>query len=320
MSKVFITRQIPEIGINLLKDKGFEVEIGPEGKISREELLEKVKGVDAILSVLTEKIDKEIMDAAGDQLKIVANYAVGYNNIDVSEAKKRGIIVTNTPGALTDTVADHTVALILAIARRIVEADKYTRAGKYKAWGPKLFLGGDLVGRTLGVVGLGRIGSSVAERMDKGFKMKVVYYDIDRNQELEEKYGWKYCELDDLFKEVDYITLHTALTEETRHLISRERLESMKATAYLVNTSRGPVVDEEALVEILRENKIAGAALDVFEDEPELKPGLAELDNVILTPHIASGTKGTRNKMAEMAAQNVIAVLEDKAPENLVEG
>ncbi len=320
MSKVFITRQIPEIGINLLKDKGFEVEIGPEGKISREELLEKVKGVDAILSVLTEKIDKEIMDAAGDQLKIVANYAVGYNNIDVSEAKKRGIMVTNTPGVLTDTVADHTVALILAIARRIVEADKYTRAGKYKAWGPKLFLGGDLVGRTLGVVGLGRIGSSVAERMDKGFKMKVVYYDIDRNQELEEKYGWKYCELDDLFKEVDYITLHTALTEETRHLISRERLESMKATAYLVNTSRGPVVDEEALVEILRENKIAGAALDVFEDEPELKPGLAELDNVILTPHIASGTKGTRNKMAEMAAQNVIAVLEDKAPENLVEG
>lgn len=320
MSKVFITRQIPEIGINLLKDKGFEVEIGPEGKIAREELLEKVKGVDAILSVLTEKIDKEIMDAAGDQLKIVANYAVGYNNIDVAEAKKRGIIVTNTPGALTDTVADHTVALILAIARRIVEADKYTRAGKYKAWGPKLFLGGDLVGRTLGVVGLGRIGSSVAERMDKGFKMKVVYYDIDRNQELEEKYGWKYCELDDLFKEVDYITLHTALTEETRHLISRERLESMKATAYLVNTSRGPVVDEEALVEILRENKIAGAALDVFEDEPELKPGLAELDNVILTPHIASGTKGTRNKMAEMAAQNVIAVLEDKAPENLVEG
>lgn len=318
MSKVFVTRQIPEIGIEMLKEKGHEVEIGPEGSISREELLEKVKGVDAILSVLTEKIDGEVMDSAGEQLKIVANYAVGYNNIDIEEAKKRNITVTNTPGVLTDTVADHGAALILAIARRIVESDKYTRAGKYKAWGPKLLLGGDIKDKTLGVVGLGRIGFAVAERMHKGFGMKVIYYDVKKNDEIAGKLNAEYKELDDLMKESDYITLHTALTEETTHLINAERLSMMKPSAYLINTSRGPVVDEAALVETLKEKKIAGAALDVFEKEPELMPGLNELDNVILTPHTASGTEGTRNKMSEMAASNVIAVLSGEEPVNPV--
>ncbi len=318
MSKIFVTRQIPEIGINLLKKAGHDVEIGPEGKISREELLEKVKGAEAILSVLTEKIDQELIEAAGDQLKIIANYAVGYNNIDLQAAKEKDILVTNTPGVLTNSVSVHGVALILAIARRIVEADKYTRAGNYKAWGPKLLLGGDVVGKTLGVIGLGRIGSAVAEHMAKGFDMKVIYYDIQQNQEMEEKYGFEYMELDEVIKQADYLTIHTALNDKTRHLINQERLESMKPTAYLINTSRGPVVDEAALVEVLKEKKIAGAALDVFEDEPELKPGLAELENVILTPHIASATEGTRNKMAEMAAQNVIAALAGETPENLV--
>ncbi len=318
MSKVFVTRQIPEVGIEMLKEKGHEVEIGPEGSISREELLEKVKGADAILSVLTEKIDGEVMDSAGEQLKIVANYAVGYNNIDVEEAKKRNITVTNTPGVLTDTVADHGAALILAIARRIVESDKYTRAGKYKAWGPKLLLGGDIKDKTLGVVGLGRIGFAVAERMYKGFGMKVVYHDVKKNDEIAGKLNAEYKELDDLMKEADYITLHTALTEETTHLINAEKLALMKPTAYLINTSRGPVVDEAALVETLKEKKIAGAALDVFEKEPELMPGLNELDNVILTPHTASGTEGTRNKMSEMAASNVIAVLAGEDPVNPV--
>jgi len=319
MPKIFITRQIPEKGINLLKEKGWDVSVGPEGKISREELLEGVKGVDAILSVLTEKIDGEVMKAAGPQLKIIANYAVGYDNIDVVEAKKRGILVTNTPGVLTDAVADHTVALILAIARRLVEADKYTRAGKYQAWGPRLFLGGDIKGKTLGVVGLGRIGSAVAQRMQKGFEMKIIYYDVRRNEKLEEENGFEYRELDELLKEADFVSLHTALTEQTHHLISAERLKLMKPTTYLINTSRGPVVDEKALVEVLKNKEIAGAALDVFEKEPELTPGLADLDNVILTPHIASATRETRNKMAEMAANNIIAALEGQTPPNLVE-
>lgn len=319
MPKIFITRQIPEVGINLLKEKDWDVSVGPEGIISREELLEGVKGVDAILSVLTEKIDGEVMDAAGSQLKIIANYAVGYNNIDVAEAKKREIMATNTPGVLTDTVADHAVGLILAIAQRIVEADKYTRAGEYKVWGPKLLMGGDIKGKTLGIVGLGRIGFAVAERLMKGFDMKIIYYDVKRNEELEEKYNLEYREIEDLLKEADFVSLHTALTDETKHLINAERLGMMKKEAYLINTSRGPIVDEKALVEVLKNKGIAGAALDVFENEPELSPGLAELDNVIITPHIASATVGTRNKMSEMAANNIIAALEGQTPANLVE-
>jgi len=319
MPKVFVTRQIPEKGIKLLKDKGHQVEIGPEGKIEKEELLEKVKGVDAILSVLTEKIDGEVMDAAGKQLKIVANYAVGYNNIEVEEAKKRNVLVTNTPGVLTDAVSDHAVGLLFAIAQKIVQADKYTKAGKYKAWGPELFLGGDISGKTLGIVGFGRIGFAVAERMSKGFNMKIVYHDIKRNEELEQKIGAEYRELDDLLKEADFVSLHTALTKETTHLINKEKLEMMKPSAYLINTSRGPVVDEKALIEVLKEKKIAGAALDVFEKEPELMPGLVELDNIVLTPHIASATKETRDKMSEMAANNIIAALGGQTPPNLVE-
>lgn len=318
MSKIFITRQIPDIGINLLKEKGWEVDVGPEGKISREELLEKVKGADAVLSVLTEKIDQEVIEAAGQQLKIIANYAVGYNNIQVEEAKKRNILVTNTPGVLTEAVAEHTIALLLAIAERIVEADRYTRAGKYKAWGPQLLLGTNVKEKTLGIIGLGRIGSEVARKMQDGFDLKIIYYDIHRNEELEEKYGLAYKELDDLLKEADFVSLHTALTKETKHLINEARLKTMKPTAYLINTSRGPIINEQALLEVLKNKQIAGAALDVYENEPELTPGLTDLENVILTPHIASATKETRDKMAEMAANNIIAALEGKEPANLV--
>lgn len=318
MPKIFITRQIPEIGIKLLKDKGWDISVGPEGKISSEELLKGVKGVEAILSVLTEQINREVMEAAGKQLKIIANYAVGYNNIDVKEAKKRNILVTNTPGVLTDAVADHAVGLLFATARRIVEADKYTRAGKFKAWGPELFLGGDIVGKVLGIVGLGRIGSAVAQRMTQGFNVKVIYYDVRRNEKLEKEQGWQYEELDSLLKKADFVSLHTALTPETKHLINAERLKMMKPSAYLINTSRGPVIDEKALIKVLKNKGIAGAALDVFENEPELMPGLADLENVVLTPHIASATKETRNKMAEMAANNIIAALEGQTPPNLV--
>ena len=319
MSKIFVTREIPEIGINLLKEKGHDVSVGPKGKISKEELLKGVKGVEAILSVLTEEIDGEVMDVAGEQLKIIANYAVGYNNIDVADAKQRNIIATNTPGVLTDTVADHAVAMLFAIARKIVKADKYMRAGKYKVWGPKLLLGGEVTNKTLGIVGLGRIGSAVALRMNKGFNMKIIYYDMNRNEEAEKEHNFEYRELDDLLKEADYISLHTALTEETKHLINKERLNLLKPNARLINTSRGPIINETALIEILKEKKIAGAALDVFEKEPELMPGLADLNNVVLTPHIASATKGTRNKMSEMAANNIIAVLDGKDPLNPVE-
>lgn len=318
MPKVFITRQIPDKGISLLKDKGWDVSVGPEDKISREDLLEGVKGVDAILSVLTEKIDKDVIEVAGKQLKIIANYAVGYNNIDVDEAKKREIVVTNTPGVLTESVAEHTIAFLFAIAERIVEADKFIRAGKYKAWGPKMLLGADIQGKTLGIIGLGRIGSAVAQRMQDGFDVKIIYYDLRRNEELEEKFGMEYRELDNLLKEADFVSLHTALTDETRHLINAEKLALMKSSAYLINTARGPIIDEAALVEVLKEKKIAGAALDVFEKEPELMPGLTELENVVLTPHIASATLGTRDKMAEMAANNIIAVLEGNEPLNLV--
>ena len=319
MSKIFVTREIPEIGINLLKEKGHDVSVGPEGKISKEELLEGVKGTEAILSVLTEEINGEVMEAAGEQLKIIANYAVGYNNIDVPEAKKRNIIATNTPGVLTDTVADHAVAMLFAIARRIVKADKYMRAGKYKVWGPKLLLGKEITNKTLGIVGLGRIGSTVALKMNKGFNMKIIYYDMKRNEEMEKEHNFEYRELDDLLKEANFVSLHTALTEETKHLINKERLALLKPSAILINTSRGPIIDEMALIDALKEKKITGAALDVFEKEPELMPGLADLDNVILTPHIASGTKGTRDKMSEMAANNIIAVLDGKEPLNPVE-
>ncbi len=318
MPKIFITRQIPDKGISLLKDKGWDVSVGPEDKILREDLLESVKGVDAILSVLTEKIDKEVIEAAGKQLKIIANYAVGYNNIDVAEAQKREIIVTNTPGVLTESVAEHTIAFLFSIAERIVEADKFIRDGKYKAWGPKLLLGADIKGKTLGIIGLGRIGSAVAQRMQDGFNVKIIYFDVQRNEELEKKYNIEYREIDDLLKEADFVSLHTVLTEKTRHLINAEKLALMKQTAYLINTSRGPIIDEAALVEVLKEKKIAGAALDVFEKEPELTPGLTELENVVLTPHIASATLGTRDKMAEMAANNIIAILEGDEPLNPV--
>ncbi len=318
MFKVFITRQIPEIGIKILKEKGYDVEVGPEEPPSREELLEKIKGADAILSILTEKINAEAMDAAGPQLKVVANYAVGFDNIDAIEAKKRGIFVTNTPGVLTEAVAEHTIALLFAVAERIVEADEFVRQGKFKSWGPKLLLGIDIKGKTLGIVGFGRIGCEVAKRMHDGFDLKVIYYDIKRNEELEKQYHMEYRAFDDLLKESDFVSLHVPLLESTRHLINADKLNLMKPSAVLLNTSRGPVIDEAALAEALKNNKIFGAGLDVFEFEPKVHPDLIGLQNAVLTPHIASATLEVRNKMAEMAAQNIIEVLEGRPPINPV--
>src|SRR3989344_1955198 len=244
MPKVFITRHIPEEGTELLRKAGHEVIVAPQDAvISREALLHGIKGVDALLPLLTDKIDSESMDTAGKQLKIIANYAVGFDNIDVKAAQERGIVVTNTPEVLTETVAEHTFALLLAIAHRIPEGDRFTRAGNYIGWEPMLLLGRDLGGKTLGVVGLGRIGSLVVKHAVKGFDMRAIYYDVKPNPDFEKEYDATFLPLEEVLKQADFISIHVPLLPSTRHLINAERLKMMKKSAYLVNTSRGPVVD-----------------------------------------------------------------------------
>lgn len=320
MPKVFVTREIPAAGINLLKQEGYEVIVSPgDHPIPRADLLKGVKGADALLAILTDKIDEEVLSAAGQGLKIVANYAVGFDNIDVEAAKKHNIVITNTPDVLTDTVAEHTFALMLAISHRIGESERFMREGNYHGWGPMLLLGNDVAGKTLGIVGLGRIGSRVAHFAVKGFGMKVVYYDVKRNEAFEKEYGAVFYEtVDALLPHADYITIHVPLLQSTRHLMNKDRLERMKKTAYLINTSRGPVVDEAALASALRAKSIKGAALDVFEEEPNVHPKLLQLENVIVTPHIASATEETRGKMSEMAARNIIAAIQGKTPPNRI--
>ncbi len=315
MPKVFVTRVIPEAGIKLLKEKGFEVEVSDvDGVLPREQLLAKVKGADAILSLLTDKMDAELMDAAGPQLKVIANYAVGYDNINLADAAARKIIITNTPEVLTESVAELAIALIFAISRRVVEADQFMRDGKYHGWGPMMFLGNDLVGKTLGLVGLGRIGAAVARRLHDGFEMKIMYYDAKRNEELEKKYNLQFVDLDTLLKESDFVSIHVPMKPETKHLINAERLKMMKKAAYLINTARGPIVDEKALVEALKTGEIKGAGLDVYEAEPKMADGLAQMSNTVLLPHIASATEETRSAMSELAAKNIIAVLSGEPP------
>jgi len=304
----------------MLKDNRYDVAIAPQdGAISRSELLKSVKGVDALLPLLTDKIDGEVLDAAGKQLKIVANYAVGFDNIDLAAAKERGVMVSNTPEVLSETVAEHTFALMLAIAHRIVESDKFMRAGKYKGWGPMLLLGRDLAHKTVGVVGLGRIGSLVVKHAVRGFDAQVIYYDVKPNPSFEAEYSARFVQLPELLRNADFVSIHVPLLPTTRHLISEKELSMMKKTAYLINTSRGPIVDEAALVKALKNNVISGAAIDVFENEPKMADGLAELDNIIITPHIASATIETRAKMAQLAAENIIAALEGKTPPTLIQ-
>lgn len=319
MYKVFITRFIPEAGIKLLKQKGFQVKISPHDRVlTHAEIIKMGKGCDALLSLLTDTIDGRVMDGIGKQLKIIANYAVGYNNIDVGAARQRNVMVTNTPGVLTEAVAEHTIALIFAIAERIVESDEFVRRGKFRGWEPMLFLGTSIIGKTLGILGLGRIGMEVARRMHDGFEVKIIYYDIKRDRKVEREWGLKYVNFSTLIRKSDFLSVHVPLLPKTRHLIGAKELKMMKKNAYLINTSRGPVVDEKALVKALKNNIIKGAALDVFEWEPKLAPGLAKLDNVVLTSHIASATEETRAKMSEIAAQNIIAALSGKNPPNLI--
>lgn len=322
MLKIYITRKIPEAGVEKLKQVWHKVVVSEkDGVLTKEELITALRGqeYDAVLCLLTDRMDDEVFEAAGPQCKIFANYAVGFDNIDLKAATQRGVMVTNTPDVLTETVAEHTFTLMLAIAHRVSEADRFTRAGKYHGWAPMLLLGSDLSRKTIGIVGLGRIGSRVAHHAEKGFDAKVIYYDIKRNEAFENEFSATYkTSIEALLQEADFVSLHVPLLDSTRHLINAERLKLMKRTAYLVNTSRGPVVDEKALAEALKNGTIRGAALDVFEREPAVEPELLKLDNVILTPHIASATEETRSKMAEMAAENIIAALSGKTPPNLV--
>lgn len=319
--KIFVTRKVPESGIKMLQDKGFEVVVNPEDKVlTKEELIKALKGqnYDALFCLLTDKIDGEVMDIFGPQLKIIANYAAGYDNVNIEEAKKRGIAVTNTPGVLTNTVAEHTFAMILAISHRIVESDKFIRDLKWQGWAPMLLLGNDIIGKTLGIIGLGKIGSQVAHHAVKGFEMKILYYDVKRNEDFEKEFSAAYTPLEDLMKQADFVSIHVPLLIETKHLINAENLKLMKPTAYLINTSRGPVVDEAALAYALQNKVIKGAALDVFEFEPKITPELLKLDNVILTPHIASATEETRSQMSELVATNIIEALEGRTPPNII--
>ncbi|MBI4039863.1 D-glycerate dehydrogenase [Candidatus Daviesbacteria bacterium] len=314
MAKVVITRRVPGDGIKLLQDAGFEVMVGSQdGPMERSQLLEFIKGADAVLTQLQDKVDEEFLASAGPQLKIVANYAVGFDNFDKAALKSHSVVGTNTPDVLTEAVAEHTWALIMAVVRRIVEADKVALE-QNSQFGPEVLLGMELKGGTLGVLGLGRIGSRVAE-IGKCLGMKVIYYDIKQNSEFESAMGASFKPTpEDLLKEADVVSVHVPLLDSTRHLINSDRLKLMKSTAYLVNTSRGAVIDEPALAEALKDKTIAGAALDVGETEPRWASGLTELSNIVLTPHIASATVKARSAMGELAAKNIIAVLSNQPP------
>lgn len=321
MALIYVTRHIPDIGINLLRAAGHTVDISEkDGVLTPDELKTAVsaKPYDAVLCLLTDTINKEVFDAV-PSAKIFANYAVGYNNISLPDAAAAGVTITNTPGVLTDTVAEFALSLIISVAKRIPEADRYTRAGKYEGWAPELFLGSDLKGKTLGILGAGRIGYEVAMRAHHGFGMKVIYNDIKRGDELEKNTKAVFKETtEDVLREADVVSIHVPLMPSTEHLMNAERLGLMKPSAYLINTSRGPVIDEVALVEALKNGTIRGAGLDVFEFEPALAKGLAELDNVVITPHIASASEETRNKMSEIAASNVLDFLAGEVPPNSV--
>lgn len=314
MSKnIYITRIIPQIALDMLQEKGYSIDVYAKDQVpTQEELIEALqrKQYDAVITLLTDKIDLKLFDAA-PSVKLYANYATGYDNIDVAEAKKRGISITNTPGNYAYCIAEHTMALMLGLTTRIVEADNFVRAGKYQGWSPMNFVGTDLQGKTLGLIGAGRIGERVAHHASQGFDMNVIYYDVTRNEKIEKEYGAKYFEnVEDVLKQADIVSLHVPLLDSTHHLINEARLKMMKSTAFLINTSRGPVVDENALVVALMNGTIRGAGLDVFEFEPKLAEGLAQFPNVILTPHIASARESARTEMAKIAAENVISFLE----------
>jgi glyoxylate reductase len=306
--KVLLTKMLPQAGIDFLK-KHVELNIfRGEGPIAKKEIIDKIRDKDGLICLLTDPVDAEVI-SAGKNLKIIANFAVGYNNIDIKAATERKIIVTNTPDVLTETTADLTFSLILSVARRIIEADRFVREGKFIGWEPMLFLGSDVHHKTLGIIGLGRIGQAVAKRAC-GFGMKIIYFEPERlPEEIERECGAEYQNLDTVFKLSDFITIHVPLTASTHHLIAQREFSLMKKSVYIINVSRGPVVDEKALVEALRSKSIAGCALDVYEREPKIAQELLDLPNTVLVPHIGSASVETRTRMAIMVAENIVAVL-----------
>ena len=314
---VTVTNIFPQVALDKLSSE-CDLKIN-RTSLTKEELKQKVSGSDAVISYLTDRIDQDIIDR-GTKLKIIANYGAGFNNIDVTYASERGIWVTNTPNVLHETTADLTWAMILGAARRIVSADRYTREGKFQGWGAKLFLGGDVHEKTLGIIGLGEIGRSVARRAI-GFNMRTLYYQRNRlPKEEEKKFNAEHVTFEQILRESDFLTLHVPLTEETEYMIGNDEIALMKKTAYLIHTARGKVIDDYALVAALREGRLAGAALDVYEAEPELTEGMRELDNLMILPHIGSASFETRDKMALLVADNILDALEGKTPRSLVPG
>jgi glyoxylate reductase len=321
MKNIFITRKIPDVGIKMLEEKGYSVTIGKsKTPLTQKEIIKEIKGknYDAVVTLLTDKIDSLVFDAT-PLTKLFANYAVGYDNIDLVEASKRGITVSNTPGDYMDGIAQFTVALLLALMSRLIEADTFVRKGKYKGFDPMLFMGDKLKGKTVAIIGTGRIGEQVAYKLYKGFDVKIIYYDVARNERIEKDCNAQFmASVDEALSVADVVSIHVPLLPSTHHLINGESFKKMKPSAYLINTSRGPVLDENALVDALKNGKIRGAGLDVYEFEPKLAKGLAKLPNTVLTPHIASAQTEARDEMSRIVAENIIDFFEGREPRNKV--
>jgi glyoxylate reductase len=316
---VLVTRRLPSTPMAFIGERcDADVWEGPPEAIPRDELLRRIAGKAGAITLLTERVDAEFLDAAGPDIRIVANYAVGFDNIDVEECTRRGVLATNTPEVLTETTADLAWALLMSAARGVAEGDRFLRSGTPWVWGPQMMLGQDVHDATLGIVGFGRIGQAVARR-GRGFGMRVIYFDPYRPpEEVERELGAEYREFDELLAEADFISIHVALTPETHHLFGAEQFRRMKPTAVLVNTARGPVIDEAALVEALRAGELFAAGLDVFEREPEVHPGLLQAENSVVLPHLGSATVATRDAMGMLAAENLIAGLEGRRPPTLL--
>ena len=313
---ILVTRVLPDEGMERLSSIS-DVDVwGEDRPMPRKDLLERIQNKDGLLCLLGDRVDGEVIDRSPG-LKVIGNYAVGFDNIDIEHASRKGIPVINTPGVLTDATADLAFALLLASARRIAEGDRFIREGRFITWGPKLMLGKDVKGATLGVVGAGKIGEAVLKR-GRGFEMDLLYHSRSRKPKIEEELGAEYRELDELLRESDFVSLNCPLTEETYHMIEKRELELMRSDAVLINTARGPVVDEKSLYHALKDGIIGGAGLDVFEEEPKVHPKLMELENVTMVPHVGSSTVSTRRKMAFMVIEGMVKVFEGRMPENIV--
>lgn len=316
MEKVYIAGAIPEVGLNLLKEH-FEVEMYEgEGIIDKETLIEGVKDASALISILSTNVDQEVIDSASN-LKIIANYGAGFNNVDVKYAREKDIDVTNTPKASTASTAELTFGLVLAVARRIVEGDKLSRTQGFDGWAPLFFRGREVSGKTIGIIGLGEIGSAVAKRA-KALDMDILYTGPHQKKEKEREIGAKYVDLNTLLENADFITINAAYNPDLHHMIDTEQFKLMKSTAYLINAGRGPIVNEEALVKALEDKEIEGAALDVYEFEPEITEGLKSLDNVVITPHIGNATYEARDMMSKIVANDTIKKLNGETPQFIV--